>query len=61
MIELENLVIDLKVYTWKEDNNLFPSVKVMEVWGENLDAWIDLTVKELKNYTDREIIIRESY
>ena len=35
-----------------------PSVKVMEVWGENLDAWIDRTVKELKNYTDREIIIR---
>ena len=30
----------------------------MEVWGENLDAWIDRTVKELKNYTDREIIIR---
>jgi len=35
-----------------------PSVKVMEVWGENLDAWIDRTVKELKKYTDREIEIR---
>ena len=35
-----------------------PSVKVMTVWGENLDEWVASTVKELKKYTDREIEIR---
>ena len=35
-----------------------PSVKVMEVWGENLEEWVARTVAELKKFTDREIEIR---
>ena len=37
-----------------------PSEKAMRCgWGLNLQQWLDDTTKTLRNYTDREIVIRE--
>lgn len=35
-----------------------PSEKVMKFYGEDLDKWMDKTLKEIKSYTDRDIIVR---
>lgn len=35
-----------------------PSVKVMEVWGENLETWIEKTKAEIARYTNRPIEVR---
>jgi len=35
-----------------------PSVKVMQVWGEDLDVWIEKTKIEIAKYTSRPIEVR---
>lgn len=35
-----------------------PSLKVMETFGQNLDEWLEQTIKTIKVYTDRPIEIR---
>lgn len=35
-----------------------PSEKVMSIYGLDLDQWVSNTLEEIKNYTDRNVIIR---
>lgn len=36
-----------------------PREKVMALYGESYDSWIEKTIAEIKKYTDREIVVRE--
>lgn len=36
-----------------------PREKVMTLYGEDLNSWLDKTVTEIKKYTDRPIVVRE--
>lgn len=55
--------LDVQFHSWKKGGkNILiaaPDEKPMKFYGLDLDKWIEDTIKEIKKYTDRPVVVRQ--